>query len=120
MGYIKALEAAGASVIAYEQFGSYQGEWWAKVSYEGCIQYVNGAFGSCSYCDAFESEFGYAEEDEEGYQERLSDFGRTYLEGCSYSLEEAIEQASRYSSWDSEAKDMVEWLKANAGGENHE
>jgi hypothetical protein len=79
-GYCEAMEAAGAKVLAYESFGSYQGEWYAKVEYNGEVGWVQGSFGSCSYCDAFDSEFGFDAEDAPDYQERLADFGRTYLD----------------------------------------
>jgi len=32
MSYYNALQAAGATVHAFEQFGSYQGHWIAKVT----------------------------------------------------------------------------------------
>lgn len=35
MSYKKCLEIAGAKVIAYEEFGSYQGDWIAVVEYKG-------------------------------------------------------------------------------------
>ena len=58
-GYCEAMEAAGAEVLAYEEFGSYQGDWWAKVGYQGREYWVHGTFGSCSGCDAFQSEFEF-------------------------------------------------------------
>jgi hypothetical protein len=85
-GYQEAMEAAGAEVLAFEQFGSYQGEWYAKVKYNGEIGWVQGSYGSCSGCDAFEGEFGYtwyddlSDDEKADYQQRLADFGRTYLD----------------------------------------
>jgi len=35
MSYDEALKAAGAEVLLYESFGSYQGDWWAKVVKRG-------------------------------------------------------------------------------------
>jgi hypothetical protein len=35
MSYIKALEQAGAKVLAEKRFGSYQGDWVVKLSYNG-------------------------------------------------------------------------------------
>ena len=62
MSYQSALEAAGAKVLAFEQFGSYQGEWLAKVESAGETFYVQGSYGSCSgLLMPFESEFGYGE-----------------------------------------------------------
>ena len=59
------LERAGATVLAFKAFGSYQGDWFAKVEwmrpgdFTPQVLWVTGAFGSCSHCDAFEAEFGY-------------------------------------------------------------
>jgi len=114
MSYEKAMEAAGAKIIAFENFGSYQGEWWALVSYEGQSGWVNGSFGSCSGCDAFESEFGWNDEDKPDYQERLAEFGKGYLETL-MSQFEAVEVASKNISWDVEAEDMVKFIKEHEG-----
>src|SRR5574340_1404036 len=94
MSYQEAMEAAGAEVVAFEQFGSYQGAWRAKVRYKGETGWVQGSYGSCSGCDAFEAEFGWYEDacDEHhrhqtdcaacqeaaaSYRQRLAEFGRT-------------------------------------------
>lgn len=68
MSYEEALKAAGAEVHAYETFGSYQGDWWALVSYEGKHGFVHGYYGSCSGCDAFEAEFGWTENECEDHK----------------------------------------------------
>lgn len=60
MSYENTLTAAGARVIDFAQFGDYQGNWYARVEYDGKIGWVTGSYGSCSGCDAFESEFGYS------------------------------------------------------------
>ena len=52
MSYELALEEAGAKVLEFQSFGSFQGEWWAKVEYNGEIGWVAGCYGSCSGCDA--------------------------------------------------------------------
>lgn len=99
--YKLALHAAGVDVLDYESFGSYQGEWWAKVKFPNDeLYFVNGYFGSCSGCDSFEAEFGWRDDERPDYAHRLKDFGRDYLETC-YTREQAIEKAS----------EMVEWLK---------
>ena len=59
MGYYQALEAAGAKILGYNTTGNYQGTWGAVVIYDGKLGLVTGAYGSCSVCDSFESEFGY-------------------------------------------------------------
>lgn len=111
-GYEKALSAAGVKVEAFEQFGSYQGEWWAKCLFpSGDTYFVTGYYGSCSGCDSFEGEFGYRdEEDDPAYFHKLKDFGRDYLENC-FTKEEAIATASRNLAWDTDAEEMVKWLQ---------
>lgn len=96
MGYKSALEAAGATVLAYKSFGSYQGEWWAKVELTDheeapVVGWVQGNFGSCSVCDPFQAKmegFDYRWDDqlmeyidapEEERQEALREFGKSYL-----------------------------------------
>lgn len=131
MSYEEAMQAAGAEVLEFGRFGSYQGDWWAKVRYQGEIGWAQGSYGSCSGCDAFEAEFGYAEGDCEDhsydhkddcpacqeakkkYDERLADFGRGYLDGL-LTQERAEEKAARNLDWDSEAQAMLDWLKAHA------
>lgn len=46
MSYREALEVAGATVVAFEEFGSYQGDWIAKVEYKGNIGWIKDYFGS--------------------------------------------------------------------------
>jgi hypothetical protein len=132
-GYKLALEAAGGKIIDYESFGSWQGEWWAKVEYEGNVFWVSGSYGSCSYCDSFESEFGYedgncsdhlytyndsnkncieCEKAKKEYDIRLKSFGKTYLD-CGYNQEEAEKKASEHLDWDSEAQQMLDFIQKN-------
>jgi hypothetical protein len=56
MSYKLALEAAGAIIVEYKEFGSYQGTWIAVLK-DGT--FIEGAYGSCSGCDSFQSEFDY-------------------------------------------------------------
>ena len=133
MSYYEALEAAGAKVFEFKEFGSYQGDWWAFVEYEGVIGWITGSYGSCSGCDAFEGEFwgGYENCDKHRwerdpdilsechncqsanaeYNKKLADFGRSYLSDM-FTNENAITEASRYIEWDSDAVEMVAWIKA--------
>lgn len=109
MGYCEALEAAGATVHAFNYFGSYQGDWWAKVTYNGVTGWVHGYFGSCECCDAFAAEFGYFSENEPT-KEALAEFGRSYLDDI-ITTDEAIAEASRHIEWDWNAREMVEFIK---------
>lgn len=111
MSYDKALEAAGAEIILFEMFGSYQGDWWAKVKHNGVIGWVHGSFGSCTGCDAFEAEFGYDDdEDSPDFQKRLVDFGNTYMNPL-YTQKQAEEIAEKESYGEQE---QIEFIKTNA------
>ena len=135
MSYIESLEAAGATVLEEASFGSYQGDWFALVDYKGKRGYVQGSYGSCSGCDAFEAEFNYGEKtcDEhnynysdvcedcigakERYNEKLVDFGRGYLEDVDGALgltdyDETLAYAVRNIEWDSDAQSMVTWVES--------
>lgn len=132
MSYEQALEAAGAKVCAFESFGSYSGDWWALVEFNGARGWVNGYFGSCSGCDSFEAEFGYADEKcsehtfnskspkdceacadaAQKYAQRLKDFGADYL-GNILTQSEAEAEASKNLEWDGDAQAMLDWIKAN-------
>lgn len=130
MSYDEALKAAGAEVLLFKTFGTWQGDWWAKIRYQGKISWVNGSFGSCSGCDAFMHEFGYEPECEKHctsfqddceecqtalyeYQMKLSAFGQTYLSEL-ITQEEAEKSASVNLEWDFNAEELVTWLKLNA------
>jgi len=125
MSYELALEAAGAKVVAFQEFGSYQGDWLARLD-DG--RYVTGSYGSCSGCDAFEGEFGYGsarcEEHEyiepapecaecsvkaADYSTRLARFGAEYLDGAT-TYAALREKFVADSSWDYEAKEVIKWL----------
>ena len=130
-GYAKALSVAGAHVLNYKEFGSYQGDWWAKVRYQGNVGWVTGCFGSCSGCDAFEAEFGYGEswcevhgyshnkdcnkckENEAKIKLELKSFGESYLADI-LSQEEAEKIAAKHIKWDCEADGMLDWIKRNS------
>lgn len=134
MGYELAMEAAGAEVIEFKQFGSYQGEWYAKVRFNGNLMWVNGSYGSCSGCDAFESEFGYStreecdehryeypkptscaacDEAQKVYNDKLAVFGLSYLVSGDMTDAEAITNCTQYS-WDHEASEMEKFIRDNA------
>ena len=132
--YKKCLEMAGVDVLAFESFGSYQGDWWAKVFDGDKTGWIHGYFGSCSGCDAFEAEFGdvpshyhggeyisYYDMLERGAYNcphcrelvsRMTRFGEEYLDGM-MTQEEAEATASEHISWDLDAKDMLDFIKEN-------
>lgn len=139
MSYKEALEAAGAEVHQYKDFGSYQGDWFALVTYKGERGWVSGSYGSCSGCDAFEGEFTYSDypECEEhrytgkpgkeecascqaltaAYQTKLSAFGKTYLDGvdgegtCLQTQENLLIHLDSQADWDSESREAAAWIR---------
>lgn len=112
MSYQAALEAAGAEVLAFEHFGSYQGDWIAEVKYRGEHGFVCGSYGSCSGCDSFEAEFGYYdEENDPKYQERLKQFGLNYVDPL-LPYEKVLADMSENLDWDYDAREAVAWLEA--------
>lgn len=128
MSYLEAMEAAGAKVKAFEEFGSYQGDWWALVEYEGRRGWVTGSYGSCSGCDAFEAEFSWCDretfndatgkyEPNPEYPAKLAAFGRDYLQEIK-SDQAAINEAARNLEWDCDAEPMVKFIadRAKADG----
>ena len=56
MGYRMTMEKAGATVHRFKEYGSYQGDWLAEVTFDGRNGFVRGSYGSCSGCDAFQAE----------------------------------------------------------------
>lgn len=109
MSYETALEAAGAKVIEFRQFGSYQGDWWALVHFGGTYSWVHGSFGSCSGCDAFEGEFEGAYFDKKAdYQRRLAAFGASYVDHA-YTHDEALKEAG--GMWGDEKDEVVKFMQ---------
>jgi len=139
--YEKCLELAGAKIYEFDEFGSYQGDWWAKVEYQGKIGWVNGSYGSCSSSDEFQSEFGdsyfekhmhddknilftsfidiiFPEEFKEDCEmcqklkKKMIEFGESYLDDI-LNQEEAEKRASKNLNWDGEAQEMLDFIKNN-------
>lgn len=139
MGYQLAMEVAGATVHAFKEFGSYQGTWLAKVTYQDQTGWVEGWYGSCTGCDAFQGEFGYdsrpvlGERDIWGgemgwlcveqthvdaYDNRLKEFGLRYLSNQFLSQEELEARLSRSvaeQDWDDEASLMLNFVRSLSG-----
>ena len=141
MSYCEAMKAAGAKVLEYKTFGSYQGDWWAKVVFEGKSYWVHGSYGSCSGCDSFQAHFdGYdwgrikfceehkyedddcpevlacadCKEASENYRKDLANFGRSYLTGNEYTQEEAEKSVGPQDEWDDEENaEQLAFLKAH-------
>ena len=116
MSYRESLEAAGARVLAFEHFGDWQGSWVALVEYQGERGWVQGAFGSCDYCDAFQAEFDWDSDFvcEEDVQQRLVQFGRSYLDDLQ-TTEQVLRQYDGAADWDSESADAALWIRKIEG-----
>jgi hypothetical protein len=128
MSYQKALEAAGATVHQFKEFGSYQGDWFALVTANGVTGWIQGSYGSCSGCDSFEAEFNYergecdqhayapkaeclgCQEAERKMDARLVDFGKTYLD-CIESTDAILAKLQENIEWDSEAQEAIDWVR---------
>jgi hypothetical protein len=133
MSYRRAMTAAGAKVLAFAEFGSYEGTWLAEVEYQGTRQLIKGSYGSCPGCDAYEGELGYESHEHpdndyvsigdiedykadcstcQDYQTRMTAFGKAYLDAPSDPglVRKKFEEDSE---WDSDAKDVLAWLDSH-------
>ena len=108
--YQQSLEAAGARVLAFQEFGDWQGSWVALVEYQGQRGWVQGSYGSCDYCDAFQSEFDWDSDFAcEDVQQRLVQFGRNYLDDLQ-TTEQLLRHYNADAEWDSESAGAIAWL----------
>lgn len=134
MSYDRAMEAAGAKVLEFKQFGSYQGDWWAFVEFNGQRGWVHAAYGSCSGCDAFEAEMGWDSHEHgftyvsvtdieewgdtcstcQSYKEKMRRFGADYLEGIMTQNEaEKMADQSANEEWaDEESKEAAAFVRS--------
>lgn len=106
---MESLQAAGATVHDFKEFGDYQGSWYAFVTYQGKMGIVGGSYGSCSGCDAFQGEFDYSYEDTPDNKEKLSKFGEGYLKDF-ISKEQVLKEQTERSMWDEEAEKIIKWI----------
>jgi hypothetical protein len=136
MSYQQAMTAAGAKVLDTLYAGSYQGTWGSIVEFEGKKGLVTGAFGSCSHCDAFQSEFDvwmwgmpteregkyfddYGDEitkeqydqEHQAYQNRLAEFGMSYLKVIQdkWDVENQLKNRPEDEWWDDEMGQLLRW-----------
>ena len=115
--YEDALKMAGAEVICFERFGSYQGDWWAKVRFQGKEGWVNGSYGSCSGCDEIESLDNCWEDHPEescpkcqGVLKQITAIGERDLESI-LTKDAAVKKASDGLELDLDAQEMVDYIK---------
>lgn len=104
--YDSLLKECCEEVYCYDEFGSYQGDWFAKVKFKGNIGWVHGCYGSCPYCDWVSGT------DLEGEELKKAFIGE-YLENL-LSQEEAEKEASKYIDFDLDAEQMLAFVRKNA------
>lgn len=111
MSYQDSLIAAGARVIAFQEFGDWQGSWVALVEYQGQRAWVQGSYGSCDHCDAFQSEFSWDSDFAcQDVQEQLAQFGRGYLDDM-LTTEQVLRQYDADANWDSDSEAAAFWVR---------
>jgi hypothetical protein len=111
--YKVCLEKAGAKVFAFQDFGSYQGNWFAFIEHQGKKYLVGGAYGSCSGCDAFAAEADYEDRTPTEWEALCKTFGEPYLNDP-MDLGNEIKKFKEESSWDSDALEVVKFLEEGA------
>lgn len=140
--YDGVLEFSGAEILSWARFGSYQGDWCAKVKFKDEEFWLHGYFGSCSVCDSLQAEIEWFPNSYEDYKfwynsnwhedpdlsdvhedlfvkqaeehiQSVKDFGLRLLNNCREEWESLYKQAKEQSEWDSEGDDMVKFLENN-------
>ena len=106
-GYKQALLAAGCEILKFQEFGDYQGEWIALVKYKGRTTWVFGAYGSCSGCDAFQSEFPSV--GKELNKRELALFAKQYIDE-----EQTTEELLRLTLGEWDGEERARWIVDNA------
>ena len=135
MDYSDVLKMAGATVHAYREFGSYQGDWLAKVTFNGREGWIRDYYGSCSGCDALQGEVGFAGHEcgsDDWYNPLYEDDGfragcpkcqelkaRAIALGAEYlddilTQEKAEAVVSENLDWDTKAKEMLAFLREHS------
>lgn len=111
LSYAGSLRAAGAEVHTSRSFGTYQGDWWAKVTLPDARRgWITDRFGSCTGCDAFQAEFGHRENISRA---ELAEFGAGYFDAL-LTQTDAETQAAENESWDLDASEAVAFVRENA------
>lgn len=112
MSYEDALKATGNKVLDYQEFGDYQGTWYALMIINGKLELISGEYGSCSGCDAFDSAFDYDLDFNsiEG-KEQLKRFGQQYIDNNISDPRIELKNAEEDAKWDLDSKEKLEWLE---------
>lgn len=104
---------AGATVLSFQDFSSCQGDWFAFVENQGKRYLVGGVYGSCSGCDAFQSESNYKDRTIAEWESFCKTFGERYL---NYPLDLGIElkKFREQAKWDGDALEVITFLEEGA------
>lgn len=114
--YESALEAAGAVVLAYKEFGSYQGDYIAKVRVGDQIAWIHDYYGSCSVCDALEGAMSNAywtagDGDREAAERKACrDYGLHILATRLVDRSEIERELQQSAEYDIASREALKWL----------
>lgn len=111
MSYTEAIEAAGAKVLAFNEFGNSLGHWWAKIEIESKQSWIHGEYGSCPGCDDFDNSVSRFLGKPE-YNQKLIEFGKELLDR-KFTQKQAEKEISKNLDWCMEADEMLKWVKDN-------
>jgi len=95
LDYTMVAEARGQRVLWFRRFGSYQGEWLLMSCTDDQYFLFSGYYGSCSGCDAIESEFSYDPEELAADDPKVQKFIADYHPFLEMSREAALGIAIR-------------------------
>lgn len=114
MSYEMCIRKAGAEVIYSTGRKYYQGTMYILARVDGDLTIFDVGYGSCSYCDAYQSAFdGW---DKDYTDEDYAAFGRMYTNGRQLSFDAAVTNLrdNLDGGWgDDEAEDMMAYLEDN-------
>jgi hypothetical protein len=110
--YQWALEEAGATVHLFQEFGSYQGNWYAKVTHNGKTGWIKDSYGSCSGCDSFHAEASYQDRAIPEWKEFCTNFAQVYLDAIT-TWDEVYKKTKEDEEWDYDAKEAIKFLEEN-------
>jgi hypothetical protein len=106
MSYEDVLLKAGYDVVAYEEFGSYQGEW-AAILVDGGV--ILGDYGSCSGCDPLEATIPWDSDKRAKWW--TEENCKNFCEEMEYAARKDYDQLLIDSKWNSDFNARNAWLR---------
>ena len=101
--YEQLFKNYGANILAFEMFGSYQGDIIAKIEYHGEIKWLHAWYGSCCHCDPLQRTS--TEEEQKNLALDMFNDMQDY-DSVFYKISENRE-------WDMSADDMINFMLQN-------